>query len=71
MAFDAKPIMDVLKKMGKDDLDILAAELLPALEAEINQLFPPTVAAGAQTVEALINPQLQSALKSLVDKIVL
>jgi hypothetical protein len=59
----------LLKKMAVDVLPDLEACLLPGLEEAANSLLPAADQAGAQAVESLFNPALQSALAAEIAKI--
>jgi hypothetical protein len=67
MAISPK-LLQVFKDMGTDDLQVLATELLPAVEDELNTLFP-AEAQALEAGEAVINPLAQPALQSLISKI--
>lgn len=67
--FEGSQLHEMLKKMGEADLQILAAELLPAIEEVVNELSPASVQAGEKAVEELLNPALQSGIQALVAKV--
>jgi len=63
-------LLQVLKDMGQADLQVLATELVPALEEEIGILFP-SVQASLAALEVAFNPMAIAALQSVISKIVL
>ena len=64
----SQKLIELLKKMGNDDLADLQALLIPAMEEEINDLFP-TVAPTLAAAELAFNPMLQAALNNIILKI--
>lgn len=65
MTIDQK-VLDILKAMGNEDLQVLKAQLLPALIAQVEALSP----AGAQAYEVavftVLQPAIQTALEALI-----
>lgn len=64
-------LLAVLKKLEADDLAILASSLLPAVEAEIQDLSKgnATVSAVEAVVFSATLPAAQAAIASLIAKI--
>ena len=54
--------------MGQAEVTVLVTELVPALEGEIDILFP-SAAPALDALEVPINPMIQAALASLASKI--
>lgn len=64
-------LLAVLQKLESDDLAILASALLPAIEAEVQDLSKAnaTVSAVESVVFSATLPAAQAALASLIAKI--
>lgn len=67
--FDQSQLDAVLKKIGQEDLKILADQLIPALFADLEGLLPVAYQPIAQVVLAAAQPALQAAIAQQVAKI--
>lgn len=61
-------LLQVFKDIGQASLAVVVKELVPALEAEVNVLFP-NEAAMLTAGESLVNPAVQQALASLAAQV--
>ena len=61
-------LMQMLKDMGSANLQVLVKELVPAIEGEIDLLFP-SAAPELDALEIPFNPMIAAALASLAAKI--
>ena len=69
MAASLSPkLLQLFKDMGQAEVTVLVTELVPALEGEIDILFP-SAAPALDALEVPINPMIQAALASLASKI--